>query len=274
MNKGLGLLLILLVLIGCKRESNLPPLSPDEFTTGQREQLGRLLSDAIFTNHAEFPIRSINSPQDSILYDYLQRLYDQASYFHHFDPFATPENEWRASRLWKIHLVEKEQLFAFTLPGGDHFISTGLLKKLLGADQLFALLALETTRMQYRFLFFKLVEKFNTNRMLEIIESGEAGNGILPKDLIDELFITEYDAEIAQQLDEATLQHICQSSVFDPEGLANIDELFAVEFPDWITRKSYAGRVNYINNLLETMGATCGDRGDQGDYQTFVLDNL
>lgn len=273
MNNLFGLLLILSVL-GCKRESDLPPLHPDEFTAEQREQLGLRLSEAIFTDNADFPIRAIADQQDFNLYDYLQKIYDQATYFHHFNAQVSPDNRWSPNRIWKIHLVDREDAFSFTLPGGVHFISAGMLKKIEGSDQLFALLALEATRMQERYLFYKFIEKFSTNRVLEMIDRGGQGNGITENDFIEEILLAEYDPETAQHLDASALHHICESSIFNPEALANIDELFQENFPAWISRKSYSGRGAYINNIIETMGGACGTRGDQGDYQVFVLDNL
>lgn len=274
MNKLLGLLLLLLVGSGCKRESDLPLLHPDDFTAAHREQLGDRLALTIFNSPALYPTRSIQSSGDSILYNYLSWQYDQVANFYHFDPKPSAANRWNPNRSWGITIIQKDDPFAFAIPGGDFFISEGMLQKLEGVDQLYALLALELTRMQGRFLFYKFIESFNTNTVLDFIETGQTNRDISGEDFLATIMTAIYDPEFLQQLDIQTLNHICRSSLFDPAAILTLEAHFQDNFDEWIARKSYSGRANYLINNLEAMADDCGTRGDEGDYQYYILDNL
>ena len=192
----------------------------------------------------------------------------------HYDTQLSEANQWSPNRQWRLTIIQKDDPFAFALPGGDFFISEGMLQKLQGVDQLYALLALELTRMQSRFLFYKFIESFNTNTVLDYIQTGQTNRDITGEDFLKTVLTAEYDAEFLQQLDVQTLHHICRSSLFDPAAILNLESLFQDNFNEWIARKSYSGRANYLINNLEAMENNCGSRGDEGDYQFYILDNL
>ena len=273
MSKLYFLFALVLLCCACKRESDLPPLSPDEFTAEQRELLGSRLAEAIQAYPDLFPIKRRQSESDQALYQYLQWLYEQASHFYHFDQQDAPKDIWDSNRLWELHIIESSSVNAFALPGGDFYITAGMLLSLQGVDQLFALLALELTRMQDRFLFYKYIEQFGTLSMLDYIERGDIGQAD-PLDFLNILSQASYDKEVVQMIDQRSLDHICQSSIFDPEALKDLELHFLQTQSDWIARKSYPGRAQQLLNILEASSADCGQRGDEGDYQRFVLDHL
>ena len=269
MNK-LFLFCLCLLLLGCKRESDLPPIRPDEISASQREVLGLRIQEEI-ENDPSFPVREITSPQDSILYAYLQWQYEQASRGFHFNPLATPGQQWNPNRQWRVSILRIPGTIAVSLPGGNFFISEGMLSSLAGADQLYALLSLEVTRMETRQNLYKLVEEVGTIALLDFIEKGLAKDG---KSFFGLLVSSEFDPDLLVDLDRQTIQQVCRSSIFNPAALAEGEDLLREAQADWISRKSYSGRSQIIIQEISQGLYECGLRGDLGDYKKFVLDNL
>ncbi|NNE29255.1 MAG: hypothetical protein HKN16_06440 [Saprospiraceae bacterium] len=259
-----------ILLLGCKRESDLPPLRPDEISAAQREILGLRIQTKVKQN-PDFPVRDIQSQQDSILYAYIQWQYDQASRDFHFNIQATPDQQWNPSRVWQIFILELAEPLSLSLPGGDLYISEGMLNLLVGADQLYAMLCLEAARMHTRQNLYKLVEEVGTIAVLEVIE-----RGIFPpeKSLMEILISSEFDPDLLVNIDIQALAQICRSSIFNPAALAESENLLRESQANWINRKSYSGRTQKIIEEIGGGLSGCGLRGDLGDYKKFVLDNL
>lgn len=266
---------LILSLAGCKRESDLPEIAPNQFSKEQRESLGEFLTLSIFDQPALYPIRPVNTLKDSILYAYLQWHYDQVNFRFQFNNDDIKNDSWSTQENWKVYIVEDtENTFSFTLPGGTSFISLAMLNALSGAEELYATLALESVRMTSRFQFYKLIELFGSQRLLEITRKGIAPDGTNASDILSELRTAQYDQEVVHILDQMTIEHICQSSIFSPLGLLNQENSFRMLNLDWIERKSTPNRRSFIINTIETSFERCGNRFDQGDYKKYVLDNI
>lgn len=274
--KGLvALLLIYLTFTAstCVEKAEFGP-SIEDFTKEKQEILGDLLKQNIEENEVEYPLLNRRSKRDSVIITYLQTLYDQVTQEIRQDRQSTPSNRWNPNRKWEVVVLHDDNRYAFSLPGGHFFVSTGFLGSLSKGYEIYYLMAFEATNISGGYLLDNLIAEFNTNILLDIIESLEPP---ISPSLLDIAKVLKDDLafqdDVIKEIDRKTGELICETSIFDRLGIQPILEVLSENAQEQYrdTRPSYANRVEYVNDLNIS---GCGTIKSTGLYEKMVLKNL
>ncbi len=249
-----------------------PGLTAADFTKEKREILGDRLKQAIEENREEYVLLDRRSKRDSVIVSYLQILYDQATQEIRQDRQSTPSNRWNAERSWRVIVLHDEDRYAFSLPGGHFYVSTGFLATLSKGYEIYYLMAFEATNISGRYLIDNLLSEYNTSTLLDLIEQDQATATTsllnIAKTLRDDL---AFQDDIIKEIDRETGALICQTSIFDRFGIQPILEKLSTQEQYRDTRPSYANRLDFISDLgIEG----CGTIKSTGLYEKMVLKNL
>jgi predicted Zn-dependent protease len=263
------ILLTIFLFPACQGE--LPDVpTKEEFTREKFEKLGSLLQPGILETYQFLPQVP---PYDTTVYWYVQTLYNQATTVMHRDMQSAPGNRWDKNRLWRVFIIDDDNLrHAFTLPGGDLFISTGMLRSFKKEYELYYLLTFEANLMHAGDMLNRLILEHNSLTINNIIEGNEGANGITADILAEELPQLDYDENTIKKNDQRTVRSICETSILDPTGIGPF--LLTPESEDalWLqTRPSYDGRTSVIASMVE---GGCGDKKGLGNYDRFILNVL
>ena len=268
-----SMILVAMVLMAatCDVVERTPP-KPSDFTKEQREKLGDLIHTAILTDGEEFPILP-NVPPYAKLHDFVQLVYNLAAHIPHNDTQSPDDDRWDRDRLWKVTIIDREELMSFVAPGGNLYISTGMLRSLKFESELFYLYAFEISLMNERYLFNKLINEYNTSLLEELIVGMPSPNTPSPTSIAQVISTIEFDQEEVREIDGFAAGLICRSSQYDRTSIREILNLRLNEVAHWrSTRPSYNDRVSYIENLEVDNATECGSLHTLGKYQEYVLD--
>jgi hypothetical protein len=272
--KGLlSLLLTYLIFTASTCVENAEPgPTSDDFTKLKREQLGDLLAQTIEQTPAEFTVLDRRSKRDSIIVTYLQSLYDQVTMDIRRDRQSSISDRWDAEREWNVVVLDDENRFAFSLPGGHFYISTGFLKSLSKGYEVYYLMAFEAVNISDKYLIDNLISEYGTATLFDVIDQAAAATA---PSLLDLALIIKKDLaftnDIIKEIDKKTGALICDTSIFDRFGVKTILESLTTQEQWRDTRPSYSNRLEYIANL-DIKG--CGSVKSTGLYEKLVLKNL
>lgn len=247
------------------------PEVPDEksFTKESLEKLGNMLRNELLLQHeflAELP------PYDTSVYWYIQTLYNQATSVMHLDKQSPTYDQWNHERLWKVYIIKQEERLAFALPGGDFFISTGMLKSFKKDYELYALLSFEATLMNDGHLLAQWTKKYNTLTISNLIEGNATPNQLTAELLAEEMILLPFETTVVETADESAIENTCNTSLLNPLGLMPILENPDFSGSTWLlTRPSYDGRHQYLPAVADD---ACETRQRGNNYQRYVLDRL
>lgn len=245
---------------------------PDEqaFTKEKLEKLGNMLQLELLDQHdflLELP------PYDTSVYWYVQTLYGQVTSTMHLDKQSPTHNKWDQKRQWKIFIIKNDdERLAFTLPGGDFFISTGMLRSFQKDYELYALLSFEATLMNDGHLLAQWVKQYNSLTINNLIEENDQPNPLTAEVLAQEMTSFLFDAEAVEAADNAAIENTCSTSILSPVGL--LPFLSNPDYSDatWLqTRPSYENRADILPEIADE---GCNNRQQGSNYQRFVLDVL
>ena len=258
--------------ISCEQKNELPDLT--EFTRSDREQLGEFIQWEL-DQDGIYNIISNAFPYDS-LYWYIQTLYDQSTTIIRRDLQSPANNRWDQQRSWKVSIIDDDtEQIAFVLPGGDLFLSSGLLKSLERTYELYYFLAFEANLMQEGYLLEQLVREYNAITLRNLI-SGTAPANSTTLDIITEDFPTlVFEPETVELIDRDAIKTICETSIYSRMGIAPFLLNNQNESAAWLaSRKTYGGRPQNIEGLELEGSADCGDLTGNGAYAYYVLSVL
>ncbi|MEM1124569.1 MAG: hypothetical protein AAGJ18_29290 [Bacteroidota bacterium] len=273
--KGLIALILLSTALfsSCVENADLGPTAAD-FTKQKREALGDLLKQTIEQTPSTYPLLNQQSKGDAIILEYLQTLYDQVTQEIRQDRQSAPSNRWNPTRKWEVIVLHDDDRYAFSLPGGHFYVSTGFLGSLSKGYEIYYLMAFEAVNVSGRYLIDNLIAEYGTATLLDVIENTEASinpslleiAALVKKDLA-------FQDDIIREIDQKTGELICQTSIFDRFGIQPILEILSQSGTEQYrdTRPSYANRVNYISELNVS---GCGTIKSTGLYERMVLKNL
>ena len=245
----------------------------EEFTRADREKLGEFIEWEM-TNDAIFDILPKTSPYDT-LYWYTQTLYNQAISVMQRDQQSPANNRWDENRSWNISIFDDTEKSAFILPGGNLYISTGLLKSFEREYELYYFLSFEANIMHEDFLLKRLVREYNAITLRNVISGSAPANSTTLDIIAEELPTLDFETETIESIDRATLATICQTSIYDRVGIApfllNPDNDDAA----WLdSRRTYNGRIQHLQAIEIEGDFDCGDFKGNGLYGQFVLELL
>lgn len=261
----------LLIASTCEEAAD-PGLSPEDLTKEKRERLGSILHEAILQSPNEFPILNRGTKGDSVIQNYIQTLYNQATQRIRLDRSSPESNRWKKDREWMVTIIDDSNRYAFSTPSGYFYISTGFLKSIKKGYEIYYLLAFEAINVDNHFLLENLSNKYGVGTLISLADNPELYSPMALEEIIDFLKKDiEYEATIVQEIDEATAQLICESSIFDRLGIIPLLDILHSREQWRDTRPSYADRLEFLDNLrIEN----CGEVKSTGAYQRMVLDNF
>ncbi len=264
--------LVLVLLYSCLPEYEEPIIPPSQFTKQQREALGDKVKIAIAFEDERFPVLPNIPPYDSTIYQFIQTLYDQSTNEMRRDRRSPQDNKWNPNRSWNITILNRPEKNIFVIPGGDLYLTTGLLRSLETEHELYYLLAFEASLMNEKFLFYQIINRINTNALTKIAEGSTRRDDPDVQDITTLIDNLTFDADQVRSLDQITLDVICESSIMNPLGISRIADQVGNDW-FWLNyRTNYTGRTDYLRQFLE--GEDCGDFETNGNYARYVLSRL
>lgn len=211
MQKGLLKDLVIIVLIGgalffggylIVRNTN---LSEDRFANEvsyeQEEKLGNLFKDLVWR---QFEISQDNLA-DSSLQIIARRL---------LSPLDSTQYRYQFT------LIKNEQINAFTIPGGNIFVFTGLIKLTETPEELAAVLAHEIGHTEKRHVVSKLVKALTVSAILSILSGNDPS---LAAQVLGSIIGNSFDRDQEKDADQFALQLLENSSI-SPKSLARFFE--------------------------------------------------
>ncbi len=241
-----------------------------EFTKEKLEELGAMLRQELLDQYDFLPELP---PYDTSVYWYVQTLYEQATSTMHLDKQSPAYNKWDQDRQWKVFIIKNEnERFAFTLPGGDFFISTGMLKSFKKDYELYAMLSFEAMLMNDGHLLAQWIKEYNSLTINNLIEDNDQPNSLSAEVLAQEMTTFIFDWEMVEAVDKAAIENTCSTSILSPLGLLPFLSNPDFDEAKWLqTRPSYENRADILPEIADE---GCNNRQHGSNYQRFVLDVL
>ena len=261
----------LLLLLSCQKDSIVLP----NFTRADQEKMGQLIEAELFADQV-FQILPQTSPNDSMIYWYVQNLYNQATQTMRLDLSSPKSNRWQENRLWEVKIIDDDlEKIAFVLPGGNLYLSTGLLKSLEREYELYYFLTFESTLMHEDFLLNRLIREYNSITIQNVVDGTAAANAITIDIITEELPSLIFEPTFVEEIDQLTVRNICQTSIYNNNGLVP----FLLEPTNanaaWLSsRQTYSNRASHIQGIEVQGSISCGDKTGSGNYQNYVLSML
>ena len=185
-------------------------------------------------------------------YAYLDRLFELL--------VVHPDLQRRTDFDWRLHLIEDDLAQeAFGFPGGQVYVTTGLLSLLESEDQLLAVLAHEMGYLDSDIAADRLIaEKAVGGDKLGDLVIGRTPDA--PQDLLTNIRRISYDPNTVAVADSVMLDLLCPFN-YRPTGLADIYKLADTQGdePLWLQRRARPREARL--DWLTQAGYVCGLNG-------------
>ncbi len=241
----------------CKPE-DLPP-NISEISKSDREKLGDQVLIYLEENHVACNV--LFKEDYPFVFNYIQELYDFATFFPKEDIHSPDDNKWNKKRQWRVVLVNQEEKKAFCLPAGHFVISTGFLKSIKYEYELFYIMNFEIALMNEKYLLRALVQKNKNPQPLLEVASGHVSGKVSRQSIGRSLSQIVYDpAEYSMKaLDRISCANICQNSTFSNLGIVDVINKIGDSSLWMLTRPSYPNREAFITQLTHD-GLNCAEK--------------
>ncbi|HIA37211.1 MAG TPA: M48 family metallopeptidase [Flavobacteriales bacterium] len=181
------------------------PIFPDksnfEFSYENEDKLGNLIIEEILENSPGFSELS-NPVLDSAFQKISSLLIDN---------IGLTEYDYR------IRVIDNEQINAFTLPGGNIFVFSGLINFSENPEEVAAVLSHEIGHVEKRHVVSKLVKEFGLTLLFSILAGGDAVFlGELGKTVVSSVF----DRKQEKEADQYGLELLVKSRI-SPTAMAS-----------------------------------------------------
>ena len=193
----------------------------------------------------------------------IQGLYDQATNEMRLDYKSPDSNKW-TNRKWQVRILNMELQLAFVIPGGDLYISTGLLKALESESELYYLLSTEAILMNERYLLTEMIKSYSTKLLVDIAVGDKITDPRI-NGITIEVPRFNYGLGISDQIKKDVSDLICASSIYNPLMGESL-EFRLSKNSQWLSTRPIGANKDQIQD--------CGDVDGKGLYETEVLDRL
>lgn len=148
----------------------------------------------------------------------------------------------------KLHIVESNEINAFSIPGNQILINMGLIKECDNREQLAAVLAHELAHLELNHITKKMAKEFGISILIATTGSSEATNII--KAITKLLSTTAYDRKIEKDADLLAVEYLKKSDI-DPNSLIHFLKKIEDANISWIsTHPNTQERIAYINESI------------------------
>ncbi len=215
--------------------------NPDLFSEVEQEALGDQIFNALTSDISPYNVLPVEDHE--LLYRYIDQLYLQS-----YRVLRSTDN-WTKSRDWRIAIFEDENQGAFTLPGGNIFISTGMLKAFRAEYELYYLLSFENALMNNEDIYIANIASFieNTIDLEELINNPDRARALeIGIELYEEQSFSAFEISI---IDESAMELICESGAWRNDGLVQFLSRLNPDSAWMLSRPSVINRVDEISSI-------------------------
>jgi predicted Zn-dependent protease len=202
---GAGVLIFLAGYYFVKKTAFSAPSFGYDVSVEQEEELGDLMKDGIYN---QFPAVH-NQEADSAMEVITRRLLDAVD--------STPYR-------YQFRIIDNDNVNAFTIPGGNIYVFSGLITLSDSPEEVAAVLAHEIAHAEKRHVVHKIVKEFSIAVIAGIIAGGDPG--IILK-IIQQVIGSSFDREQEEEADRYALE-LLEKAKIDPSHLgdffAKLDE--------------------------------------------------
>lgn len=256
----LTLFVSILPLSACRKDIYDVPL-PSEIKKSHRSSIGAYISTLIESD-SDLRLLEKNESNGSA-FALIQQLYDQSNLVMRLDHKSPASNRWNKSRPWNIHILDEPSQRAFIIPGGDLYISTGMLTSLRTESELFYLLTTEAILMNEKYLLDAMIKAYSTRTLMQIAEGIPTTDDRI-ESIVQEIPLFGYDLSISEIIKSDVAETMCATSLYNPQVAQNLlDRLSKSE--QWLMTRPVG-----ISEATEQN--ECGEIDTKGLYQTMILD--
>lgn len=168
-----------------------------DFSVTEEEELGELMKDGLWSR---FP--AVNSYKaDSALNVITSRLLAAVD--------STPYR-------YKFRIIDDRQVNAFTIPGGNIYVFSGLLTMSDSPEEVAAVIAHEIGHAEKRHVVHKIAKEFSIAVIVGILSGGDPG---LIIQIIQQVIGSSFDREQEEEADRYALE-LLEKAKIDPQHLA------------------------------------------------------
>jgi len=239
MTSMLLLILAIAFMTSCDNRVNDSVFASNRFTNIEQENLGDQIWSALAGDSS--PLNVLSREENTLLYEFVETLYRQ-SYF-----ILRGRDGWTTSRDWRLAIIQDDVQTAFTVPGGNFIISTGMLKTFRKEYELFYLFSFENSLMNSSEIYLdNLLSTIENSLVLDDLI--ETANPTIALEIGTELYGEQiFSPSIVAQIDVLAMDLICESSIFRTDG---INQFLTLLNPDsrWAqSRSSSFDRLSVVN---------------------------
>ncbi len=235
-------LVTLAFLMSCNNRVNDSVVGSEQFLKIEQEVLGDQIWRALVSDNTPFNI--LAREENIALYEFVENLHAQSFTIIRGDG-------WTKSRNWNIAIIEDENQTAFTLPGGHHFISTGMLKTFRQEYELFYLFCFENSLINSREVYLdNLLSNIENSIVLEDLIANADPEMALQIGIDIHEDLTFNPAAVAE-VDGLAMDLICKSSTFRTDGINAFLPILATDSQWAISRESSFDRLSAVNNNFQ-----------------------
>lgn len=256
------LLLGLILFAGCKRDLYDVPF-PSDITKTHREAIGEYINQRIIENPVHYPMLQITA-ENSPAFDLIQTLYGQVTNTMRLDNKSPTQNSWLDGREWKVRIIDLNEQMAFVVPGGDLYLSKGILKALESESELYYLMAMESTLMNERYLLREMITAYSTRTLVNIAENQSSTDSRI-EDIILDIPNFQIALDLSEIIGYQVSETICNTSLYRPlKGEILENQLSKTD--QWLSTRP----IHFTNDQSNK----CGTVDTKGLYQSEVLDRI
>ncbi len=150
----------------------------------------------------------------------------------------------------KLHIVDSEEINAFSIPGNQIVINMGLIKACDNREQLASVLAHELAHVELNHITKKLAKEFGIAILVTTSGTSEASNVI--KEITKLLSSTAYDRKNEKEADLLAVAYLKKTAI-DPMSLIQFLQKIEDTNLSWIsTHPNTPERIAYIKEAIKT----------------------
>ena len=117
-----------------------------------------------------------------------------------------------------LHLIEKNEVNAFALPGGHLVVYTGLIRKAENSDQLCGVIAHEIAHIKLKHVIRKLSAEIGVTVLFSLVTSGHDSN--IANQVLKHLSTSSFGRGLEKEADLKAIHYMNQSNI-NPNSLAH-----------------------------------------------------
>jgi predicted Zn-dependent protease len=169
-----------------------------DFSVEQEEELGDLIKNGIWSQFPSVQSYKADSAM-KVITDRLLAAVDSTPYRYQF------------------RIIDNQQINAFTIPGGNIYVFSGLIGKSDSPEEVAAVLAHEIGHAEKRHVVNKIVKEFSIAVVVSILAGGDP---ILILEIIHQAIGTKFDREQEEEADRFALE-LLERAKIDPQHLGD-----------------------------------------------------